>query len=162
MITCRSCGMAFNGNFCTNCGTPAAPSAISYCPRCNQRVAPGTAFCASCGLALQPSPYQGQTPPYAPPIPPQPAPPQQSNVGKYVLGALGGAAAVIGGEMLLHDVERGVERHVERDVVRDEWRGEPHRHHHHHHHHHRRCMCGHEFGIDLEICPRCRRRWGSW
>ena len=161
MITCQSCGTAFNGNFCTNCGTPAAPSPISYCPRCHQSIAPGTAFCAFCGLALQPNPYQGHIPPYAPPVPPQPAPPQQSNVGKYMLGALGGAAAVIGGEMLLHDVERGIEHHVERDIVRDEWEAEPH-HHRHHHHHHRRCMCGHEFGIDIEICPRCRRRWGSW
>ena len=60
MIACRSCGTAFDGNFCTNCGTPAAPSPTSYCPRCHQSVAPGTAFCAFCGLALQASPYQGQ------------------------------------------------------------------------------------------------------
>ncbi len=162
MVTCRSCGTAFNGNFCTNCGTPVAAYPTSQCPRCNQRIAPGTAFCAFCGLALQPSPYQGQTPPYVPPVPPQSAPPQQSNVGKYVLGALGGAAAVIGGEILLHDVEKGIERHVERDMVQREWGPESSHHRHHHHHHRRRCMCGHEFGFDIEICPRCRRRWGSW
>jgi hypothetical protein len=155
MVTCRSCGTTFNGNFCTSCGTPVASSPTSRCPRCNQSIALGTAFCSFCGLALQ-------SPPYVPPVPPQPAPPQQSNVGKYVLGALGGAAAVIGGEILFHDVEKGIERHVEKDIVRDEWRAEPHHHRHHHHHHRRRCMCGHEFGVDIEICPRCRRRWGSW
>jgi hypothetical protein len=160
MVTCRACGTTFNGNFCTSCGTPVASGPTGYCPRCHQSVAPGTAFCACCGLALQSRPYQGQTPPYAPPVPPQPAPPQQSNAGKYVLGALGGAAAVIGGEILLHDMEKGIERHVERDMSRREW-AKPH-HHHHHHRHHRRCMCGHEFGIDMDICPRCRRRWGSW
>ncbi len=32
----------------------------------------------------------------------------QGNGGKYAMGALGGAAAVIGGEMLMHDLERGV------------------------------------------------------
>lgn len=30
----------------------------------------------------------------------------QGDGGKYAMGALGGAAAVIGGEMLLHGVER--------------------------------------------------------
>jgi hypothetical protein len=34
----------------------------------------------------------------------------QGNGGKYAMGALGGAAAVIGGEMLLHGVERDFER----------------------------------------------------
>jgi hypothetical protein len=29
----------------------------------------------------------------------------QGNAGKYAMGALGGAAAVIGGEMLLHGIE---------------------------------------------------------
>lgn len=29
----------------------------------------------------------------------------QGNAGKYAMGALGGAAAVLGGEMLLHEVE---------------------------------------------------------
>ena len=32
----------------------------------------------------------------------------QGNAGKYAIGALGGAAAVIGGEMLMHDLERGI------------------------------------------------------
>jgi hypothetical protein len=34
----------------------------------------------------------------------------QGDGGKYAMGALGGAAAVIGGEMLLHGVERDFER----------------------------------------------------
>jgi hypothetical protein len=33
----------------------------------------------------------------------------QGNAGKYAVGALGGAAALIGGEMLLHGVENRVE-----------------------------------------------------
>jgi len=137
---------------------------MSHCPRCNSAVAPGTAFCAYCGAALQMPQYMSQTPPpymppAQPPYPNQPAQPQQGGAGKFIMGALGGAAAVIGGEILMHDVERGIERHVERDVERREWEGQ---HHHHHHHHHRRCMCGHEYGLDIDICPRCRRRWGSW
>jgi len=166
MVRCRSCGNAFDGNFCTSCGTPVAAAPMIYCPRCNSGVAPGTAYCAYCGTALQMSQNVVQTPPYAPPAQPpypnQPAPPQQNNAGKYIIGALGGAAAVLGGEMLLHDVEKGIERHVERDVERREWAGQGPHHHHHHNQHHRRCMCGHEYGIEIEICPRCRRRWGSW
>lgn len=153
MILCRSCGSTFTGNFCTNCGSPAQ---ALCCPRCNAQVAPNTAFCAYCGTALAASQFNGQVP--QPPNPPQ----QQNNMGKYLMGALGGAAAVIGGEILLHDVEKGIERHTERDVERREWRGEFAPHHHHHHRHHRRCACGHEYGMEIEICPRCRRRWGSW
>ncbi|MDQ6659734.1 MAG: zinc ribbon domain-containing protein [Chloroflexota bacterium] len=40
----------------------------------------------------------------------------QGNGGKYAMGALGGAAAVIGGEMLLHGVEHNIERGVEGDM----------------------------------------------
>jgi hypothetical protein len=65
-----------------------------------------------------------------------------------MLGALGGAAAAIGSEILLHDVERGIEHHVERDVVQREWVDQG-----HHHHHHRHCMCGHEFGMDIRLLP---------
>ncbi|MDQ2905875.1 MAG: hypothetical protein M3Y81_20320, partial [Chloroflexota bacterium] len=39
----------------------------------------------------------------------------QGNAGKYAVGALGGAAAVLGGEMLLHGVENGVANRVEGD-----------------------------------------------
>ncbi len=34
----------------------------------------------------------------------------QGSGGNMAMGALGGAAAVIGGEILLHDVERGFDR----------------------------------------------------
>jgi len=33
----------------------------------------------------------------------------QGNGGKYAMGALGGAAVVLGGEMLMHGVENGIE-----------------------------------------------------
>jgi len=160
MVTCRSCGSNFTGNFCTNCGAPATSTSPLRCSRCNNVAAPNTAFCAYCGTALVPAQFSGQGPqspppyPQAPPAYPQ-APQQQSNAGKYLMGALGGAAAVIGGEILLHDVERGLERHEERGMERREWEE-----HHHHHHHHRRCSCGHEFSFDIEVCPRCRRHWG--
>jgi len=45
----------------------------------------------------------------------------QGDGGKYAMGALGGAAAVIGGEMLLHGVERDFER--DRYERRDEGDG---------------------------------------
>jgi hypothetical protein len=37
----------------------------------------------------------------------------QSNNGKMAMGALGGAAAVLGGEMLLHGIEHKIEDDVE-------------------------------------------------
>ena len=40
----------------------------------------------------------------------------QGNAGKYAMGALGGAAAVLGGEMLLHGVENSIEDRVEGDM----------------------------------------------
>ena len=40
----------------------------------------------------------------------------QGNAGKYAMGALGGAAAVLGGEMLLGGIEHHVENRVEGDV----------------------------------------------
>lgn len=46
----------------------------------------------------------------------------QGNAGKYAMGALGGAAAVIGGEMMLN----GVENRVEGDMG---YGGYGHRHH---------------------------------
>jgi len=51
----------------------------------------------------------------------------QGNNGKMAMGALGGVAAVIGGEMLLHGVENSIEGRVEGDVGYD---GYEHRHHH--------------------------------
>jgi Double zinc ribbon len=160
MSICRSCGSNVTNNFCSFCGTPVAPSPTRNCPRCNSIAAPDAAFCSRCGIQLPLQQYGAQTPQYAQPAQPvypnQPAS-QQNNVGKYLMGALGGAAAVLGGEILLNDVERGIERRVDHD----EWSGREH-HHRHHQHHHRRCACGHEFGLDIDICPRCRRRWGHW
>ena len=40
----------------------------------------------------------------------------QGNAGKYAMGALGGAAAVIGGEMLMHGVENRIEDRVVGDM----------------------------------------------
>jgi hypothetical protein len=52
----------------------------------------------------------------------------QGNAGKYAMGALGGAAAVLGGEMLLHGVENSIENRVEGDM------GMGYGNHHHRHH----------------------------
>jgi hypothetical protein len=52
----------------------------------------------------------------------------QGNVGKYAAGALGGAAAVIGGEMLFNGLENSIENRVEGDMG---YGGN--RHHRHHH-----------------------------
>jgi hypothetical protein len=40
----------------------------------------------------------------------------QGSGGKMAMGALGGAAAVIGGEMLLHGLEENIENRVEGDM----------------------------------------------
>lgn len=53
----------------------------------------------------------------------------QGSGGKMAMGALGGAAAVLGGEMLLHGVENSIENRVEGDLGYGG--GE-------YHHHHRR------------------------
>ena len=53
----------------------------------------------------------------------------QGNNGKMAMGALGGAAAVLGGEMLLHGVENSIENHVEGDGGY----GGGYEHHHRHH-----------------------------
>jgi hypothetical protein len=52
----------------------------------------------------------------------------QGSGGKMAMGAVGGAAAVIGGEMLLHGIENSIENRVEGDMG---YGGE------YHHHHHR-------------------------
>jgi hypothetical protein len=53
----------------------------------------------------------------------------QGNNGKMIMGALGGAAAVLGGEMLLHGIENSIENRVEDDMGYGGY--EHHRHHHH-------------------------------
>src|SRR5690348_16722639 len=101
MVQCRSCGSTVTGNFCSNCGAQIAAGPMR-CPRCNNQAAPGTAFCVNCGTGLS-------APQYGAPNPNQPVPQQQQNdIGKYLIGALGGAAAAIGGEMLLHGAERQI------------------------------------------------------
>jgi hypothetical protein len=127
MTTCRSCGSNVTGNFCANCGAPVAFGSLRRCPTCNNEVASNMAYCSYCGSALRVSPYSSQAA-YAN----QP----QNNMGKYLMGALGGAAAILGGEMLLHDVERGFRRPCGWGMMGGPWGyGFPHRHHHHHHHH---------------------------
>ncbi|SRR5579884_2157224 len=70
MVTCTSCGGDVTGKkFCPQCGTPVrpvGPSAVSglLCPRCNETVKPGAAFCMNCGAALN---VHAQVPPPPPP-----------------------------------------------------------------------------------------------
>jgi hypothetical protein len=52
----------------------------------------------------------------------------QGDNGKMVMGALGGAAAVLGGEMLLHGIENTIEGAVEGDMGMG-YGGHHHRHH---------------------------------
>ncbi len=52
----------------------------------------------------------------------------QGNAGKYAMGALGGAAAILGGEMLFNGIENSIENRVEGDLGMSSGR----------HHHHRR------------------------
>ncbi len=100
---------------------------VLRCPVCQALAQQGTPNCLSCHTSLAgvvPMPaaaLQGQQ--------------QQAgglgnmlqgNAGKYAVGALGGAAAVLGGEMLLHGVERDFEGG-------GGWGGDGYEHHRHHH-----------------------------
>src|SRR6266487_324997 len=89
---------------------------VLRCPVCMAMSPMGTPNCPSCHTSLAG-------------VVPTPAnmPPQgqqqgglggfmQGSGGKYARGALGGAAAVLGGEMLLHGVEGNVEERVEGDM----------------------------------------------
>jgi hypothetical protein len=88
-------------------------------------------FCANCGAPLTPAP--------AYPAPAAYVNQSQNNMGKYLMGALGGAAAILGGEMLLHDVERDFRRPCGWGPIGGSWGYDfPRRHHHHHHHRHHR------------------------
>jgi hypothetical protein len=98
---------------------------VLHCPVCMAMAPLGTPNCPSCHTSLA-----GVVPtPVA-----QPSQGQQGglggflqgNNGKMAMGALGGAAAVIGGEMLLH----GLENAVEGDLEGDMGYGRHHRHHH--------------------------------
>ncbi len=87
---------------------------VLRCPVCMAMAPVGTPNCAGCHTSLAgivPTPAN------------MPAPGQQGlgglmqgNAGKYAMGALGGAAAVLGGEMLLHGVENSIENRVEGDM----------------------------------------------
>jgi predicted amidophosphoribosyltransferase len=102
------------------------PPMVLRCPTCMAMAPIGTPNCVSCRTSLAgivPTPAN------------MPAQSQQGlggllqgNAGKYAMGALGGAAAVLGGEMLLHGVENSIANGVEGDLGMDYG---------HHHHHHR-------------------------
>ncbi|GHO45608.1 zinc ribbon domain-containing protein [Ktedonospora formicarum] len=84
------------------------------CPTCMAMAPVGTTNCRSCRTSLVgvvPMPmnamYPGQ--------PQQQGGFLQGDGGKYALGALGGAAAVIGGEMLLDNLRDGGHHHRHRD-----------------------------------------------
>lgn len=85
---------------------------VLRCPTCMAIAPLGSTHCVSCrtslvGVAPMPAnmPMQGQQGGFL-----------QGNGGKLAMGALGGAAAVLGGEMLLHGVERSIEDRVEDNI----------------------------------------------
>jgi len=85
---------------------------ILRCPTCMAQAPLGTTNCISCRTSLM-----GIVPtPVNMPVQGQQGGFLQGNGGKLAMGALGGAAAVIGGEMLLHGVERSIENRVEDDM----------------------------------------------
>jgi hypothetical protein len=97
---------------------------VLRCPTCMSMAPMGTPNCLSCRTSLAgvvptpaATPMQGQQQGGVGGF-------LQGNGGKYAMGALGGAAAVIGGEMLLHGVEHKIE-----DDMSSGYEG--------HHHHHR-------------------------
>jgi hypothetical protein len=92
---------------------------VLRCPTCMAMAPVGTPACRSChtslaGVVPTPANMQNQQGGFL-----------QGNGGQLAMGALGGAAAVIGGEMLLH----GLENAVEGDMGYGEY--ERRRHHHH-------------------------------
>ena len=85
---------------------------VLRCPTCMAMAPLGSTNCVSCrtslvGVVPVPAnmPMQGQQAGFL-----------QGNGGKFAMGALGGVAAVVGGEMLLHGVERSVENRMEGDM----------------------------------------------
>jgi hypothetical protein len=105
------------------------PPMVLRCPVCMAMSPLGTPNCPSCRTSLA-----GVVP--TPANVPQQAQQggilgglggmMQGNAGKYAVGALGGAAAVIGGEMLLGGIEHRIEDRVEDDM------GYGYERHHHH------------------------------
>ncbi len=101
---------------------------VLRCPTCMALAPLGTPNCPSCrtslaGVVPTPAsmPVQGQQGGLGGFL--------QGSGGQLAAGALGGAAAVIGGEMLLHGLENSIENRVEGDMGYGYNR---------HHHHHRR------------------------
>lgn len=100
-----------------------APMALR-CPTCMALAPMGTPYCTGCRTSLA-----GVVP-----TPLNAAQAQKSGIGGFLqsgagqmaIGALGGAAAMIGGEMLLHGVEEAITDRVEENVEFGERR--------HHHH----------------------------
>jgi hypothetical protein len=100
---------------------------VLRCPTCMALAPLGSAYCVGCRTSLAgviPVPMQGQQ-----------GQQQgglggflQGNGGKYAMGALGGAAAVLGGEMLVNGLENQVENRVDGDMGY----GGYNRHHRHH------------------------------
>ncbi len=88
---------------------------VLRCPTCMAQAQVGATHCTSCRTSLAgivPTPAygnQGQRGGFL-----------QGNGGQLAMGALGGAAAVIGGEMLLHGLERRVEDGISGHHHRDE------------------------------------------
>lgn len=98
---------------------------VLRCPTCMAMSPVGTAYCNGCrtslaGVVPVPATMPGQQNGIGGFL--------QGNGGKVAMGVLGGAAAVIGGEMLLNGVENVIEDRVEGDMGY----GRHHRHHHRH------------------------------
>lgn len=98
---------------------------VLRCPTCMAMAPIGTQYCNGCrtnlaGVVPTPAsmPAQGQQGGFL-----------QGGNGKMAMGLLGGAAAVIGGEMLMNGLENRIEDRVEGDMG---FGGEHNRHHHHH------------------------------
>src|SRR5437588_349741 len=122
---------------------------VLHCPVCMAMSPLGTPSCPSCHTSLAgivPTPaavaQQGQQGGILGGLGGM----MQGNAGKYAMGALGGAAAVLGGEMLMHGVERNIEERVEGDMGYGYEE-------HHHHHHHQEGMMGElgELGKDIGL-----------
>lgn len=84
---------------------------VLRCPTCMAMSQLGTPACPSCRTSLA---GIVPTPMNAAPGQQQGGGFLQGNAGKYAMGALGGAAAVIGGEMLLNGIEDGLRPHHHR------------------------------------------------
>ena len=101
---------------------------VLHCPVCMAIAPLGTPACVSCHTSLAgvvPTPadmsYQNQQANGLGGF-------MQGNGGKYAMGALGGAAAVIGGEMMLNGLVNGIENRGDDGMGYGGYR---------HHHHHR-------------------------